>query len=205
MKSQHDGKLCIRQTAPGFDLTDSPLHTHTLQGQTHSHTHYIHFSLDIPVGGICSLLRNNWHSEREYTAGICPWFPRLTGARAAQAWQGGRVPSPGLHCSQSTKHLSASTDGCRIQERTSGEVCTTTSLALLMIGRLVFLFGETLTCALSGQIHRESSSSQSSNHRELTPARSDANQLQECLMLTVEMLSGLIKMQDSTLGMLSHH
>lgn len=65
---------CLHQTKPLL-LT---LRTPTLQGQTHSHTHYTHSAPDSPVGDICSLLRNNWHSEHEYTTGICPWFPCIT-------------------------------------------------------------------------------------------------------------------------------
>lgn len=103
--TQHDGKLCLQQTTLDFDLSDSV----TNCKDEPIPTLIISKSLDIPAGGICSLLRNNWHSEREYTAGIRPCFPRLTRAGTAQAWQGdGCVPS--LYCSQSTQHLSPSAD-----------------------------------------------------------------------------------------------
>lgn len=123
---------------------------HTLQGQTRSHTHYIHVSLDIPAGGICSLLRNYWHSEREYTAGICPWFPRW--GLQSSGLAGGTRPQS---VDQSTEHPPASTDEWgfgNTGEWTSAQVCTT-SLTLLMIGRLGFSLDETLTCASSLDKH----------------------------------------------------
>lgn len=89
--TQH-GK-CATVSMTENSSSEKPLLFLTLRTQTHSHTHYIRFSPDIPAGGICSLLRNSWHSEREYTAGICPWSPRLTGAGTAQAWQGDVSPA----------------------------------------------------------------------------------------------------------------
>lgn len=130
-------------------LTSSPP-PHRLQGQIHSHTHYIHFSLDIPAGGICSLLRNNWHSEREYTAGIWPSVPPPLRGQQNSGLAGGNVPRPS--CSRPT-HTYQPHWGLQVQEWTSPPVCTT-SLSLLMIGRLDVLFEQTLTGVISLQICR---------------------------------------------------
>lgn len=87
-------------------------------------------------------------------------------------------------------------------------VCTT-SLSVNDLPVKIFFFWETLTHVINGQICTERRPSLT-NQREVTaertqPARFDANRLQECLLWTVKMLSGLIKMHDSMLGMLSHH
>lgn len=103
-------------------------------------------------------LRNKWHSEREYTAGICPWFPRLNRASTAQAWHGDMSPAWAVPNQPTPISLHW---WVQIQEWTSAQGCTT-SLILLMIGRLDFPFEETLTRVISTQTCRESS--QSSTH-----------------------------------------
>lgn len=151
--------------------------THTLQGQIHSHTHYIHVSL--PAGG--SLLRNNWHSEREYTAGICPWSPPL---HTAPAWQGwGTCPQPVL------SPISLLWWAYTQEFAQQAWLCK-------------WLAGLKKLCPVwSVGKYAERAHS----HQRTRPTRSDGDQLQECLMLTAKMLSSPIKMHDSMLGMLSHH
>lgn len=127
---------------------------HILQGQN-PFPHSLYPRPSWYTGGIRSLLRNNWHSKREYTAGICPWFPRLTRGDTAEAWQG----DMSLACLvPNLAPFSLHTDEWRfgnVGEWTSAQVCTT-SLTLLMISKLDFPFEETLTCVISRQICKES-------------------------------------------------
>lgn len=85
------------------------------------------------AGGVCSLLRNNWHSERECTTGICPWFPLLNGGRLHSSSLAGGGEGDVFPV---TKHTSAPLHVC------------TTSFVLLMVDALDFPLDGTLTCDL---------------------------------------------------------
>lgn len=152
---QHSGKL--KKLLLLLTLWTHPLHTDTPRGgQTHSHTRYIHFSLDIPTGGIRSLLRNNWHSVREYTAGICPWFPCLAAASTALAWQWDMSPDCSLPNQPNTyRHPLMGADSGMQRDGPHPRFAQLAILPL-MISSLNSPLRETLTHVISRQICRAS-------------------------------------------------
>lgn len=139
--------------APVFDLSDSAV---TKSKDKPVPTLIISTSLWYPAGGVCSLLRNNWHTAsvntpQEFALGPPPhWGP------AAQLRPGRGAVSPACPVpSRPNTALPPLTGaGPENKEKRSSVLVYTT--ILLMIDPSDFPLEETLTPLIPGQIRRES-------------------------------------------------
>lgn len=202
-KSHHDVKHCLWQSAPVFDLTDSP------------RTHYRGKPIPtlIIYTSLLIFLREAFAHFWAITGTVSVNTPQEfalgspASLRPAKLKLGsGTCPLPVLFPINQTPisiHWLVQIQECR--RMASAQVCTTCH-TLLMIGRLNSPFKETLTCVISRQICKASTQFTGMRYQWMTgPTRFDGNQPQECLMLTTKMLNGLMKMHNPMLGMLSHH